>query len=79
MAHQTTMTKKGQITIPKNIRDTLGLRAGGKLTVSLEKGGRTIAIKPPQDFLAVARGIKTKKKVDPVRVRESLDKRYERH
>ena len=37
-----TMTNKGQITIPKEIRDMLGLHSGDKLDFSCEKGGRLI-------------------------------------
>ena len=37
-----TMTNKGQITIPKEIRDMLGLQSGDKLEFSYKKGGRLI-------------------------------------
>ncbi|WP_076789231.1 AbrB/MazE/SpoVT family DNA-binding domain-containing protein [Chlorobium sp. KB01] len=37
-----TMTNKGQVTIPKTVRDTLGLHSGDKLEFSCEKGGRIV-------------------------------------
>ncbi len=51
----TTMTSKGQLTLPKEIRDQLGLAAGAKLDFVLEVDG-TIRVRPiPSDPLAVAR------------------------
>jgi antitoxin PrlF len=36
----TTVTSKGQVTIPKPIRDRLGIKPGTKVTFSLDKDGR---------------------------------------
>ena len=35
---KTTLTSKGQLTLPKRIRDALGLRPGDELLVELEEG-----------------------------------------
>jgi antitoxin PrlF len=35
-----TVTSKGQVTIPKPIRDRLGIKAGAKVAFSLDKEGR---------------------------------------
>jgi AbrB family looped-hinge helix DNA binding protein len=40
-----TMTSKGQITVPKNFRDRLGLRAGSELDFSLALDG-TMVLRP---------------------------------
>jgi AbrB family looped-hinge helix DNA binding protein len=40
-----TLTSKGQVTIPKLIRDRLGLRAGDRLDFKLERDG-TLVIQP---------------------------------
>lgn len=40
------VSSKGQIVIPKEVRDALGLEAGGKLT--LERAGRRIILEVPQ-------------------------------
>lgn len=48
----TTVTSKGQVTIPKPIRDRLGIKPGTKVVFSLDKEGRaflqTDDTKPPQ-------------------------------
>ncbi len=37
-----TMTNKGQVTIPKEVREIFGLHSGDKLDFSCERGGRII-------------------------------------
>ncbi len=41
----TTLTSKGQVTVPKAIRDRLGLREGDKLEFTLDAKGR-ILVRP---------------------------------
>lgn len=77
MTYQTTITRKGQITIPKEIRDILKLGEGEKLQVELEKRKREIKIKPAYDFLKIAKKIRVRKKIDPVKAREYMEKFYE--
>ena len=51
MAEPTTLTSKGQVTVPREIRERLGLKAGDKLafnllsdgTVVMRQRGRTVA------------------------------------
>ncbi|MDI6602932.1 MAG: AbrB/MazE/SpoVT family DNA-binding domain-containing protein [Patescibacteria group bacterium] len=78
MTYQTTITRKGQITIPKEIRKILKLKEGKKLELEIEKEKRKVRIKPTRDFLEFAKKIKVKKKVDPVKVREYMEKFYVR-
>ena len=42
MANATTLTRKGQVTVPREIRDRLGLKAGDKLTFTLLSDGAVI-------------------------------------
>lgn len=42
MANATTLTRKGQVTVPREIRDCLGLKAGDKLTFTLLSDGTVI-------------------------------------
>jgi AbrB family looped-hinge helix DNA binding protein len=43
-----TMGERGQVTIPKPVRDRLGLRAGQRLEVT-EESGRVVLEKAPDD------------------------------
>jgi len=52
-ADQSTMSSKGQVTIPLRIRKALGLKPGQKLTISF-RAGREVVIKPvPGDVSAL--------------------------
>ncbi|NBQ88725.1 MAG: AbrB/MazE/SpoVT family DNA-binding domain-containing protein [Betaproteobacteria bacterium] len=43
----TTLTVKGQVTIPKPIRDALGLRAGAKLDFAVNDEGQIVLRQAP--------------------------------
>lgn len=38
----TTLTSKGQVTVPKNVRDFLGIGPGSKVTFELTPGGDVV-------------------------------------
>lgn len=78
MTYSTTITEKGQITIPKPIREVLNLERGDKLFVEVKEKARKIEIKAPEDFLEFAKKIRVKRKVDPVKAREYMEAHYER-
>ena len=50
-----TVAERGQITLPKAVRDALGLTKGTKLKVELE-GGRIVLRKDVDDALSRLRG-----------------------
>ena len=52
---EATVAERGQITLPKAVRDALGLVKGTKLKVELE-GGRIVLRKDVQDALSRMRG-----------------------
>jgi len=79
MTYQTTITTKGQVTIPKAFRDLLQLDKYDKVVVELEKNGKSLKLSPSGDFLAIARKIKTKKKGNPLAGRDAMERSYERH
>lgn len=73
----TTITQKGQITIPKSLRDQFGMEAFSKVHVEADKGG--IKITPSFDILDLAGKFKP---VDPKKsvllAREKMGKGYNR-
>ena len=52
---EATVAERGQITLPKAVRDALGLSKGSTLSVELE-GGRIILRKNVDDAISRARG-----------------------
>lgn len=50
------ITSKGQVTIPKTLRDAIGLRSGGQAYITL-LDSRTIAIKAPLPVQAIRESI----------------------
>jgi AbrB family looped-hinge helix DNA binding protein len=52
---EVTVAERGQITLPKAVRDALGLTKGSKLKVELE-GGRIVLRKDVSDALSKLRG-----------------------
>jgi AbrB family looped-hinge helix DNA binding protein len=55
MADPTTMTTKGQVTVPREIRDRLGLKSGDKMAFTLLSDG-TIVMRPKRRRLAELAG-----------------------
>jgi AbrB family looped-hinge helix DNA binding protein len=52
---EATVAERGQITLPKAVRDALGLTKGTKLKVELD-GGRIVLRKDVKDAVSRARG-----------------------
>ena len=59
MADPTTMTTKGQVTVPREIRDRLGLAAGDKMTFTMLSDG-TVVMRPKTRRLADLAGSLTR-------------------
>lgn len=78
MSYQSTMTRKGQITIPKEIRKDWGLEGGEKLDIDYEKEKKKATIKPAPDILDLAGTFKPKKKINVLKARKWMEKHYER-
>lgn len=79
MTYQTTVTKKGQITIPKAFRDKLGLDRTRRVTVEMKPTGDGLQIKPAPDFLEVVKKIKPPKhRRNVLKAREYMERNYER-
>mgnify|MGYP001613696973 FL=1 len=78
MTYQTTITRKGQITIPKEMRVALHLKEGKKIFLELEPQKKKIWIASHPDITELAGTFRTKKKIDVVKAREYMEKHYER-
>ena len=78
---EVTLSSKGQIVIPKAIREKLGLKAGDKIKLEVEEGKRVIvqpSVKPPNDVFVKAgdrlieEALHEAKRVDEEKIREML-------
>jgi AbrB family looped-hinge helix DNA binding protein len=78
MTYQTTITRKGQITIPKEIREILKLEEGRRLDVEFERKKKVIKIRPAPDILDLAGTFKMRRRINVLRAREIMEKHYER-
>ncbi len=77
MTYQTTITKKGQIVIPKEIRDKINIKAPQKLIIEFDEKQKKIEIRPGKSIFELAGKIKPKKVVSAVKLREIMEKKYE--
>lgn len=64
-----TLTSKGQTTIPKAIRDALGLRPGDRLDFTIEEDGRLV-VRPATLDVRDLEGILRRPEAEPVSVDE---------
>jgi len=70
MMISTSITQKGQVTIPISIRKKLGLKTGQK--VAFTDRGKEIVIEPIPNFLDLMGSLKTKKKYDKRKARKAI-------
>lgn len=78
MTYSTTITRKGQITIPKALRDMLKLQTSKKVFLEIDKNRRVIQIKQHPDILDLAGMFKPRKRISVLKAREYMEKHYER-
>lgn len=75
-----TMTSKGQITIPKEIREALGIQAGDRIDFITETDGRVI-LKAATLEISALEGILYEKGRKPVSIEDmnrDIEKRFKR-
>lgn len=60
MQFTTSVTQKGQATIPVQIRQLLGIKANTKIVFEL-KNNKEVSIKPVTDFFSLKGSVKTNK------------------
>lgn len=76
MTYTSTVTQKGQITLPKSARTKLNIKIRQKVIIEVEKG--YIKILPTSDIITIAGFLKNKVKQQSsiLEGRESFEKRY---
>ena len=72
----TTITQKGQITIPKEFREAMGLGVENRVRIVLEEG--EIKIQKIPDVLELAGRFEVKGKVNALKAREEFEKNFSR-
>jgi AbrB family looped-hinge helix DNA binding protein len=78
MKYSTTITKKGQMTIPKEIRENLDIKIPSQVTLDLNEKEKTVRIMPQKDILDMAGRFRIKKPADVLKAREKFEASYER-
>ena len=81
MQYYTSITKKGQMTLPKEVREQLGVYIPSKVILEVDKKNKTIKVKKMPDiadFAGIVNKISKVKPKDPVKLRELMGKNYER-
>lgn len=83
MLQTTTITQKWQMTLPKKIRELLGIDEPGVYQVEVvNQKAKTISIKPGLSLLDLAGSIPSKNKrgksIDSLDIRDFMEKNYER-
>ena len=69
MTTSTTLTSKGQTTIPKEIRDSLGMKAGDRMTFTLMPDGTVVMRVKSKNLMELA-GVLHKKGRKPVPIEQ---------
>lgn len=74
----TTVTQKGQVTLPKVMRDLLRIQPYDM--VSVEQHNQSIIIRPKNDILDLAGTLKPRKNADksPLQARDAMEQAYTR-
>lgn len=70
----TTITQKGQVTIPASIRKKLSIKTGQK--VIFKERGDEVIMKAVPDFLSLMGSLKTKKKYNKKEVEKAVGKYF---
>jgi AbrB family looped-hinge helix DNA binding protein len=78
MTYQTTITKKGQVTVPKAVRDALNIKLGSKVDLTFDEKKKTVKIKPLPSLKDIAGRFKVKNPKNAVEMRAYMERHYRR-
>ena len=76
MTYKTTVTKKGQMTIPKEVRKALGIGKNTQVELEVDKKDKVIKIKNIPD-LSEVKGMVEEPEQDISEAREKMEKEYQ--
>lgn len=77
MTYQTTITRKGQLTLPKEIRKIMKLPLGSRVELRPDPTGRKLKINVLPSLKSLAGSFAVKKPKDPVSLRARMEQRYQ--
>lgn len=72
MQQVVSITKQGQLTIPKSIINSLGIKTGTKATIKTI--GKTIVVKPKTSFASLAGSLKSSISLTDRKLRQARNK-----
>jgi AbrB family looped-hinge helix DNA binding protein len=78
MKYSYTLTKKGQLTLPREVRERLGLKPLSRVSVFFDEEKQMVQLQPQRDIVDLAGTIKSKKPFDAEKLRDKFEKEYER-
>ncbi len=78
MTYQSTMTSKGQVVIPKPVRDLLDIKPNSRVVFTVDKKKKRVSVEPAIDILDLAGYFKPKKVISALKARALFEKHYER-
>lgn len=80
MMYHTTLTKKWQMTIPKRVRQALGLTHPGRIVVGVEPKRKAFVIDQPLSIFEFAEKYKPRRNrnVDVLKARDYFERHYGR-
>jgi len=78
MTYLTTITKKGQMTMPKKVRKILGIKIPSQLELEIDKKTGQLRVRKAPDIMDFAGRFKVKNPINAMKVRGLMEKHYER-
>jgi AbrB family looped-hinge helix DNA binding protein len=72
MAHESRLTSKSQVTVPKDVRDALGVGPGGKVRFDVDKHGRVTLERVDETRLFEQRKVEFLQRLQEVRATYKL-------
>ena len=78
MTYQTTITRKGQLTLPKAVRKLMKLPLGSRVELRPDARGAKLAIRAMPSLKSLGPSFAVKKPKNPVSLRGRMERHYRR-